>query len=76
MAADGFQCIAVNPATVSFEKSAYPAVGSEVAQFSPSVQDPTKRGMWYIRLRVEKKAKSTWEVKGSLRPLTHEGYVC
>jgi hypothetical protein len=71
---DGCQCIPVNPATVSFEKSAYPAIGSEYVQFSSIVDDATKRNMWCIRLRCKPRVNAKWEMKGSLRPLTHEGF--
>jgi hypothetical protein len=56
----GLQCIPVNPATVVFAKSTYPASGEEVMQFSVDSKNAAKSGLWYIRLRVKKRLKDAW----------------
>jgi hypothetical protein len=48
----GFQCSPANPVAVSFKKSAYPAMGSEVAQFASSVVVAIKRtSVFEVNLR-------------------------
>jgi hypothetical protein len=71
---DGFLCIPVNPVTAPFDKSAYPAMGSEVAQFASSAQEAMQRDRWYILLRFKTRENAKWEMKGPLRPITREGF--
>jgi hypothetical protein len=50
----------VNPATVVFAKSTYPASGEEVMQFSVDSKNAAKSGLWYFRLRVKERLKGAW----------------
>jgi hypothetical protein len=70
----GLKCIPVNPATVVFAKSTYPASGKEVTQFSMDSKNAAKSGIWYIRLRVKELVSGAWEVKSPLRRITAVGF--
>jgi hypothetical protein len=56
----GFAMYSVNPATVVFAESTYPASGEEVMQFSVDSKKAAKSGLWYIRLRVKKRLEDAW----------------